>query len=101
MMMMSAVGTPRFAGAAGLAVAVDALGAGAAVGTTGAGARLIICVYSLGPAAEGAEAAPPSAERGVEPPAEKIGGGSTEGPPNPAAATGDAWGVERGSGEGG
>lgn len=59
---------------------VSLLGASGRSGTTGAGARLIICVNSLGPAAPVfAGGAPPSVESGVEPAALKTGGAKTPG----------------------
>jgi len=71
---------------------------------TGAGARLIICVNSLGPAAlEFAGGAPPSVASGVEPATLKTGGGKTPGSIGEAPSgddAADAGGAALGSGVG-
>ncbi len=70
-----------------------AFGDGAGAGTTGAGARLIICVNSLGPAAAGPAGAPPNVESGVDPTSLKIGGGKTPGSIGDPPAAGDVSGA--------
>jgi hypothetical protein len=80
-------------------------GASGRSGTTGAGARLIICVNSLGPAAPlFAGGAPPSVDSGVEPAELKTGGGKTPGnigeAPRGDGAAGAAGAAGAGAGAG-
>ncbi len=70
-----------------------AFGEGAGGGTTGTGARLIICVNSLGPAAVGPAGAPPNVESGVDPTSLKIGGGKTPGSIGDPPAAADVSGA--------